>query len=573
MNGAQLLAKAIERQGVKTVFGLAGHLDFFFGALQDIGIRLIDHRHEAAVVLAADGYARVSRKLSVAVVTAGPGLANAFAGITTAYETCTPMLVICGRNTLRTLDIGSYQELDHTHVVAPITKWARTVHDASRLGEYVDTACRIALSGRPGPVLLEIPSNLILQQVNETVAQESLRPVVRGSRVVPEASAIQRAVDAIASASRPFILAGDGAYWGDAGAGLHRLSHEAGLPVLARGLARGLVPEDMVHAFPWPLAMSVIRDADLVVVVGTRMNAPVAFGAPPWFGENTRFVQIDVDGSQIGLNRYVEAPIVGDAGLTTEALAAGLAERGYCNENAGKWISDGLQARINRVNEIGHGETGMVHPLRVARELAPRLPADAIIVADGANCLNWFKAILTVQQAPGWLDHEPFGSMGIGTPMALGAVAAEQDRTAGTGEAPRPVFLITGDGSLGFYAMEFASASHNGLPFLGIVSNDGGWGANRNSQRRRLGRNYGMDFNQSRYDLLAQALECHGEIASTPPEVGPAIDRAMEAVRKGQPALINVVVDPESGTVRGEDPLLQMVAFNNDWPRTGPQAG
>lgn len=180
MDGSQLMAKAIEHQGVRTVFALPGHMEYFFGALQDLGMRLIHMRHEAAVVLAADGYARTRRGIGVACVTAGPGLANAAGGLVTAYEACTPLLLITGRNPLLLNDTNALQNLDHPRLVRPITKWAATVYDASRLGEYVDMACRVALSGRPGPVLLEVPREVSHHQVNDKVAALSLSsPLVR----------------------------------------------------------------------------------------------------------------------------------------------------------------------------------------------------------------------------------------------------------------------------------------------------------------------------------------------------------------------------------------------------------
>ena len=163
--------------------------------------------------------------------------------------------------------------------------------------------------------------------------------------------------------------------------------------------------------------------------------------------------------------------------------------------------------------------------------------------------------------------------MGVGTPLAIGAVAAEQDAAKAGLRDQRPVFLATGDGAFGFYAIELATASRHGLPFFAMVANDGGWGANRNSQRRSIGRNVGVELDQNRYDLLAESLNCHGELAESPPEVGPAMDRALKAVASGKPALVNVLVDPESGSERGSDKRLQYVTFNPAWPRTGPKPG
>jgi acetolactate synthase-1/2/3 large subunit len=201
----------------------------------------------------------------------------------------------------------------------------------------------------------------------------------------------------------------------------------------------------------------------------------------------------------------------------------------------------------------------MVHPLRMARELAKRMPEDAIFIGDGANCLNWYKGVLQVKDSPGWMDHDPFGSMGVGLPLAIGAAAAQQESAA-----PRPVFLGTGDGAFGQYLGELASASLHRLPIFIMLANDGCWGASRNIEMRLLGRTYGVELNQSRYDLVAQGLECHGELAATPADIGPAFDRALAAVRGGTPALVNVLVDCKVGEQRA-DPHLQTMPFNHEW--------
>jgi len=558
MIGAELMARAIKRQSVGTMFGLPGHLEILFGALLDHDIRLIHMRHEAAVVMAADGYARASRNVGVACVTAGPGLANAVGGIMSAHAACTPVLVIAGRNPIILDETASLQDMDHVGTVRSMTKWAQTVHEACRLGEYIDMACRIALSGRPGPVLLEVPRDVAQARVDDEAA--ALRPLARPARPLADARAIEAAAELLAQAEQPIIIAGNGAYWGDAGPGLRRLAEEFGFPVFTRALGRGLVREDMETGFPWPLAYPAAAQADVVLLAGSRMGSPICYAAPPFFRADARFIQLDIDGAEIGRNNPVEVPIVGDCGPAILQIAAALARRRHSPRDRA-WVKSALRPKLDRIDQVGRDETGMAHPLRMARELASRMPPDAIFVGDGANCLNWFKGILRVQQAPGWMDHEPFGSMGVGLPLAIGAMAAQQE-----GGTRRPVCLGTGDGALGQYIAELATASLHRLPIFIMVANDGGWGASRNIELRLMNRTHGVDFNQSRYDLVAQGLECHGEFAATAADVAPAFDRAWAAVGRGQPALVNVLVDRQSGLARGE-PLLQMVPFNVGYRR------
>jgi acetolactate synthase-1/2/3 large subunit len=556
MIGADLMAQAVERQGVKTVFGLPGHLESFFGALDRRGMRLIHMRHEGPVVLAADAYSQTRRGLGVACVTSGPGLANAVGGIASAYEASSPVIIFAGRNPLCMLDCRPQQELDHTRLVRSITKYAQVVHDAARLPEYIEMAARIALSGRPGPVLLEIPRDVATAEVDAAAGQQALGPIVRTHAPAAAPLDAARAVELLAGARRPLIVAGHGAYWQHAGDAVRRLRDEFGIPVLLQGPARGLVPEDMQTVFPWPVAAIAARQADVVLLVGTRMEGSIGFAAPPFFAEEARFIQIDYDAAEIGRNRIVHAPIAADCRLALEAIADGLTA-GRAARTDSAWVAEALVPRLARLEETGRNEDGQVHPLRMAREIARRMPDNALFVGDGANCNNWFKAIVRCKVSPGFIDHEPFGAMGVGVPHAIGAMAALQE--AGD---DRPVFLGIGDGALGQYLGELATASLHGLPLFIMVANDGAWGSSRNITMRLFQGTTGVELAQSRYDLVAQGLECHGELASTPDEVGPAFDRALAAVRAGKPALVNVLVDPESGAQR-KDPLLQMITFNH----------
>ena len=555
MLGADLIAKAIARQGVGTIFGLPGHLESVFGALQRENIRLIHMRHESPCVLAADAYAQMRRGLGVACVTAGPGLANAVGGIASAFDNGAPVLIIAGRNPLRMLDARPMQELDHVRLVRSVVKWAQLVHEPSRLGEYVEMAARIALSGQPGPVLLEIPRDVANGEADDAIAAASLGPVLRAHPPAPAAEDIERAVDLLAGAERPLIVAGAGAYWAGAGEETAALNRDFGIPVLLQGASRGLLPEDMETVFPWPVASLAAHEADTVLFAGCRIAGAIGFGTPPVFDADARFIQIDNDPAEIGRNRPVEAPIAADCRLSLASVAAALSRREVVSRD-GSWVKAAVAPKLARIDAAGRSEEGQVHPLRMARELATRMPENALFVGDGANCNNWFKAVIRCNRSPGFIDHEPFGAMGVGLPHAIGAAVALQE----AGE-DRPVFLGAGDGAFGQYLGELATASLHGLPIFVMVANDGAWGSSRNITKHLFNGTYGVEFAQSRYDLVAKGLECHGELASTPGEVGPAFDRAIAAVQAGRPAVVNVLVDPDTGLER-RDPMLQMITFN-----------
>jgi acetolactate synthase-1/2/3 large subunit len=555
MLGADLMAAAVERHGVRTVFGLPGHLESFFGALDRRGMRLIHMRHESAVVLSADGYAQTRRSLGVACVTSGPGLANAVGGLASAYDAGTPVLVFAGRNPFAMLDARPQQELDHVRLVRSITKWAQVVHDPARLGEYVDMAARVALSGEPGPVLLEIPRDIAVATVDDAAIPG---PVIRAHAPAPALEDVVRAVALLARAKRPLLVAGRGAYWSHASDVVARLNRDFGVPVLLQGPGRGLIPEDFETVFPWPMGSIAAREADVVILAGVRMEGAIGFAAPPFFNADAKFIQIANDAAEIGRNRVVEAPLAGDTRLALEALVYSLEAAKVAPRDA-SWVKAAVAPRIARIAGIDAGpapEEGQAHPLRMARELAKRMPADALFVGDGANCNNWYKATFRMQSSPGFLDHEPFGAMGTGLPYAIGAAAAFAEDGS-----PRQVYLGTGDGAFGQYLAELASASLHGLAIFVMVANDGTWGSSRNITLRMFNGTTGVDLNQSRYDMVAEGLECHGEFAPTPADVAPAFDRALAAVRSGKTAVVNVLVDRVASGDRA-DPLVQMISFN-----------
>jgi acetolactate synthase-1/2/3 large subunit len=553
MLGADLMAAAVERQGVRTVFGLPGHLESFFGALDRRGMRLIHMRHESPVVTAADAYAYTRRTLGVACVTAGPGLANSVGGIASAFDACSPVLIFSGRNPTAMLDSRPQQELDHVRLVRSITKWAQAVHDPARLGEYIDMAARIALSGQPGPVLLDIPRDVATATVDETAAAASLGPLLRAHAPAPAPDDVKRAVELRAGAKRPILVAGRGAYWSHAAPAIERMKREFGIPVLLQGPARGMLPEDDAAVWAFPIGNIALRDADVVILAGGRMEGSIGYGDAPVFSQATRFVQIYDEAQEIGRNRVVAAPMAGDVRLGLEAIADGLAASKP--KWSAAWVADAVKPRLARIEESGRSETGQAHPLRMARELKARVPADALWVGDGANSNNWYKAISRCTTSPGYLDHEPFGAMGVGLPHAIGAAAAFAEDGIN-----RMVCLGTGDGAFGQYLGELATASLHGLPIFVMVANDGAWGSSRVITMRLFKGTTGVALNQSRYDLTAESLECHGEFAATPADIGPAFDRALAAVRAGKPAVVNVLVDVETGNERA-DTLLQMVSF------------
>jgi acetolactate synthase-1/2/3 large subunit len=551
-HGGELVVDALARHGVRTVFGLTGgHVHPIMDAMLETDMRLIDMRHEAAVVHAADAYARVAGHPGVAIVTAGPGVANAVSGLATAYHACSPVVLLAGSAPVHRTDMGALQEADEVRMVSTVAKWARRVLDVRRLPEYLHSAFHAARSGRPGPALLVLPQDVLTSRSTPDPEVHE-RLLLRGP--APDAHVVEKAAELLRAALRPLIIVGAGARWSPTGAaGLHRLAQATGIPVLGKGLGRGVVAEDYEVGFPYEVARTAVPEADVVALFGARLNYTLNFGLPPRFAPDVQFIQVDVSPEEIGRNRAVAVPIFGDSGATAGALADAFEHTPRTSGERG-WFETNITRRLERLDSVGRTESGPIHPLQLARAIDRRLPADRIIVGDGANVLNWIRAVLRVSQPGGWLDHAPFGAMGVGIPFGIGARAASEELARAAGTTPRSVAVFTGDGAFGFYPIELATAARHHLPFLTLVANDGGWGADRDTQITRFGRNTGVDFGTGRYDEMAGALDCWGASAATPAELEAALDVALQ---QPTPAVVNAIIDPSASQERRRDPLLE----------------
>jgi acetolactate synthase-1/2/3 large subunit len=571
-----VVSRALARYGIGTVFSVAGASHtFLLDALDRDGFRVISNRHESGCVGAADGYARVTGKLGVALIIADQGTPNAINGIATAFHACSPVLVLIARLPNSWTEAESeYDNLKHP-LVGSITKWARSVPAPERLAEFVDVAAKRALSGRRGPVVLQIQQEYL--QATLPDFGSAAQPAPELSQPAADPALIAEAADLLASAARPILITGAGAAWGNAavgaggaGAGTRRAStalqsivQDCHIPIAGNGLGRGVVPEDWQRSFNWPLMQIAAREADVVCVVGARLKQRLGYGLQPRFAANAKFIQIDLEAEELSRNRRIDVPIVADAGLATEQLyTALLAQRDRPNMQSprGDWVRAALRERLEYLDEIERGARDSVHPLVLGRQLAARLPADAVIVGDGADVQNWMYGALKVRRAPGFLDHYPMGAMGVGTPLAVGAAAAARELALAARTDVPPTLLTTGDGSFGFYPAELHAAALAGLKLICVVGNDGAWGTELHGQLKAIKRTINTDLGYQRYDLVGQGLGCHGELVEKPVELTPALDRAFA---HNGPSVINVMIDRSAGAQVKSDTRAQMIMFDD----------
>ncbi|MEZ5498210.1 MAG: thiamine pyrophosphate-binding protein [Steroidobacteraceae bacterium] len=558
VNGGQAIAERLQRHGVRTVFALGGasHSHLLL-ALADAGVAIVGARHESGCVGAADGYARISQRLGVALIVGEQGLPNAMNGIATAFHACSAVLVLVARLPDSWTEADAEIDGDQLAMVAPLVKWARRVPCAARLAEYLDSAAKHALSGRRGPVVLQIPADY-LGAIVESAA--SLPTPRLAEPPGPASTAIASAAGLLAGAKRPLLIAGAGACYGGAGAALRELSERFAIPVAGNGLGRGLLAEDWQHSFNWPYAQIAACHADVVCVVGARLKQRLGFGLPPRFAADARFIQIDIVADEFSRNRRIDVPIAGNAGRSCEALLRALASLPGPAAARRDWLGEALQPRRRFLQDLASRPGAALHPLALGARVAASNDADAIVVGDGADIQTWMYGAIAVKRAPGFLDHYPMGAMGSALPLAVGAAAAARDIARENGSTARRVMMTTGDGAFGFYPAELHAAVMAALPLTIVIGNDGAWGTEYHGQMRALGRSVNTELTALDYELVARGFGATGHRATTTDE----LDQALQvAARDAGVQVINALIDREAGALLKREPLAQMIQFDD----------
>jgi acetolactate synthase-1/2/3 large subunit len=530
VTGSDLLAQSLKHQGLETLFFLmGGPMLEAESAIGKLGIRLVDTRHEQAATMMAHAHARLTRRPAVAMASSGPGTTNLATGVANAFVDAAPLIAIGGSSPRIQLGMEAFQEIDQVAVMRPITKWAERILDARRIPELVATAFRQATAGRPGPVYLDLPGDVLGEKVDE--ASVSVPPPWQAPpRSLGDPAAVREAVSLLARAERPLLIGGSGVWWSDAAAAFQAFVEAAGLPFFTTPMSRGTVPED--HALSFLNARSrAFTEADVLLVVGTRFNYVIQFGRAPRFATDVKVIQVDVDPAELGHNRPVDVPIAGDARAVLEQLAA--EARGRIDPAHHRPWVDRLRAldaekQLEAEKAMSTDQTP-IHPLRLCKEIRDFLRRDAILVVDGQEILNYGRQSLPTFVPGHRLNSGPFGCMGVGLPFGIGAKVACPDTQ---------VLVLHGDGSYGLNAMEIDSAVRHHIPVVVVISNNGGWTAD--APWTRPGPKPGRTLGFTRYDRVAMELGAHGEFVDKPDDIRPALERAAAS---GKPAVVNVITD------------------------------
>ncbi len=541
-HGGLLAARALADAGVEVVFAVpGGHVLHLLDGCREVGIRVVDTRHEGAAALAAEGYALATGRPGVAVVTAGPGFANSLIGLLDAGVWCVPLVLIGGRTGRDKEGRGAVMDVDQAAVAAPVAKHTVRCTHPGRIPHAVGEALHHARAGAPGPVYLEIPMDVYAAEVDPSTVENGGFPS-EPPRPAGAPSAIEEARALIDGAERPVLLAGTGAHFSRAGAALADAAEALGVPVVTASAARGVLSDD----HPWCLGSIVhaggaLLLANVVVVLGSAFNANLAFGRSPLFSDAQQVIQVDLRPEAIGGNRRPEVAI---AGNVTEVLQALALDAGGPTDDRVSWRDQAVEIaghlRATWDEQIAGYDGPGVHTGAAARTLmdVARQHAgdDLTVVVDGGDALAWGIAYAPAS-GPGRLltTTTALGSLGVGVPFALAAKAARPDDL---------VVLLTGDGSFGLAAMELDTAVRHDLPIVCVVSNNAGWGDVSHEQDAWFGpgRHVASELRATRYDQLATALGAHGEHVEDLADLEPALTRAIES---GRPAVVNVTTDPD----------------------------
>jgi acetolactate synthase-1/2/3 large subunit len=519
--GAHLVVEALAAAGVRHLFSLSGNqILSLYDATLGRGLEILHTRHEAAAVHMADAWGRLTDEPGVALVTAGPGHCNAISALYGALMAESPVVLLSGHAPTAQLGRGAFQEMDQAAVAAPVCKASWMAKDAERLGDDIATALELARSGRPGPVHVSLPGDLLEAPV---AAADGARAPRREAAAAPATAAeVEQALALLAAARRPVIMTGGAMARGPRRAAVARLAQATGVPALPMESPRGFND-------PWlHLAAPLLGLSDLLLLLGKKPDFVVRFARPPAVAAGCRVIQVDADAASLGAGAALG--IVADPAVVADQLAAAARGRAWGHRAWGAEVAAARATPPAPWAEVRRSARTPIHPLRVCAALQPHLDRGAILVADGGEFGQWVQAGLEAETR---LINGPAGSIGSAIPMAIAARLRHPDR---------PVLAVLGDGTFGFHAFELDTAARYRLPVVAVIGNDARWNAEHQLQIQHYGadRTVGCELAPSRYDRLAAALGAHGEHVERAEDLEPALDRALRA---GVPAVINVAIE------------------------------
>ncbi len=546
-DGFHLVIDALKLNGITTIYGVPGIPITDLGRMaQAAGMRVISFRHEQNAGYAAAIAGFLTKKPGICLTVSAPGFLNGLTALANATTNCFPMILISGSSEREIVDLqqGDYEEMDQLAIAKPLCKAAFRVLHAADIGIGVARAIRAAVSGRPGGVYLDLPAKLFSQVINAEAGTKSLVKVIDPAPAqLPAPAAVRRALDVLKGAKHPLIVLGKGAAYAQADEAIRALVEKSGVPFLPMSMAKGLLPD--THPLCAGAARStVLKDADVVMLIGARLNWLLSHGKGKTWGEphSKKFIQIDIEPKEMDSNVEIAAPLVGDIGSCVSALLESMA--GNWPAPPADWISAINAKKEENIAKMAPRLMKNTAPmdfhsaLGALRTVIKERP-DAILVNEGANTLDLARGVIDMYQPRKRLDVGTWGVMGVGMGYAIAAAI----------ETGKPVLAVEGDSAFGFSGMEVETICRYNLPVCTVVFNNNG--IYRGTNVNPTG---GADpattvfVKDARYDKMIEAFGGVGVHVTTPDELTRAVNKAMDS---GQPTLINAVIDPAAGTESG----------------------
>ena len=536
INGGHLVGKYLkEVEKVEMVFGISGgHLESILDGFTEYKIRTIDVRHEQAAAMMAHAWFVYTGKPGVCFLTAGPGFTNGLTGIANAYLDNAPLVVLCGRSPLRDDLKGALQEMNQIEAVRPMTKWAATCYDIKRIPEYLAMAFRNATGGRPGPVMLELPPDILNIKVDESLVPMPSKSNPKYS-VHPDDAELKAAAEIINNAKKPIFLGGSGVGFSSCAGSLKQFVEKTGIPFMLLNYGRGELPDDhplsVMDMGNLGLFFSIGQN-DVIIAAGLRFNWLLQFGKiiPP----TVKMVRIDIDPNEINRNVEAHVGLVGDVGSVLDQLTPLVGKNDHT-----EWMNTLKAAGRSLLDyELRTRETASdpIHPIRMVAQIQKFAGNDAIYIADGGDTQYFGLAGFRSKQKAGVVASAAglLGCLGTGIPFGMAAKLARPDKK---------VVVLNGDGSFGFNGMEFDTMVRHNIPVVVVIINDCAWGMIKHSQELSIGKERlsCSELGLRRYEKVVEGLGGHGEFVTKDEEIIPALERAFAS---GKPACVNVVTDP-----------------------------
>lgn len=539
ITGGEIVVRVLEKIGVSHIFAIHGaHLETIFQACLDHDISLVDTRHEAAAGHAAEGHARVSRGLGVALVTAGPGFTNVITSMANAYLDRTQVLYLAGSAALSEAETNTLQSgIDQVDIATPITKWAHQITSVEQLPRLVAQAIRIATSAPTGPVLLDLPMDVL----TATVDEDSIRipeNILLETPAAPPAGAVGKMIEILAAAKRPVMMIGKGVWHSSAGVELKTFAEATGIPVYSDFDGHGVLPSNhTLYGGTFHKLADLSEPGnrpDMVFLLGVRTGLFTLGSTDILIPGDAKLIHVDTDAKEIGRLRDADVGIVADSRETLVALnEAAEAQTWPDRSNWHKTINEAKAARKKRLEENLKITEPPIHPYQAVSAITENIDENTIVIGDGAESYHWLNETIRQNHGGGYITHSYLGAVGFGMGLSIGAKTVHPDR---------PVLCLVGDGGIGFTIAEFDTMVRNNLPVVVVVMNNSSWGASQHFQEIISGKDrvIGTRLGNAKYHEVAAGFGCHAEYVTQIADLGPAIKAAFAS---GKPACINVAID------------------------------